>query len=174
MAKVTGMTKEKIEQILGSMIVGASVDNTGTLQLTSRSGTVTPGGNFNEAVDAVVDQAVAEQMAGTPINLGSVSGTVTSLQTKTERELVNSTVSLKATGNLTISKTNLPASLRSGTQFVLKIQQDSVGGRTLTLNNIKKNQGALTLSTPANSIDLLVFLYLDGDWYAGMMGMGFA
>lgn len=182
MAKVTGITKEKLENILGDMVTGASVDAGGVLRLQTRSGTVISGGDFNAAVSAAavpvvkaeVKAEVKARVTGTPIPLGDISGSITQLLNKTQGGLVNSIVTAKAVGNLTFSTSYLPSDATPGTQFAFRITQDSIGGRTLSLTGFKVNMGILNLSSTPNAIDILVFLYDGSNWYAGMMGASFS
>lgn len=67
-----------------------------------------------------------------------------------------------ATGNFTLA---LPTNMPAGASLVLKITQDATGSRLLTANaNYKFSAGIKTLSTAANSIDIITVFY-DGTHY---------
>lgn len=177
MATVTGLTVDKLNEELGKMVVFSSVDESGQISLKLKNGSIIPGGSFYDAiremVALMVKLEVNEKVAGTPVNLGNKSGAITELASKTEGKLLNSMVTVVATGNLTIAAANLPNDATAGTQFAMRITQDGVGNRTLTTTNIKRTQGVLTLSTAPNAVDIVVFLYDGNSWYAGMMGVDF-
>ena len=87
--------------------------------------------------------------------------------------IVNALVKLTATGNLTLNIADLPSAPRANTMFAMRIQQDATGGRTLTLTGFKKAYGQLTLTTAANAVDILVFMYDGTNWNVGFMGSDF-
>jgi hypothetical protein len=68
------------------------------------------------------------------------------------------------TGNTTFSATNIT----DGTTYILKVQQDAVGGRTATWTSSQfkfPNSTPPTLSTGANAVDILTFVAMDGVLY---------
>jgi len=80
----------------------------------------------------------------------------------------NATVTLG--GNRTLSITNAV----SGDSGTLIVKQDAVGSRTLTLpSGSKEMAGSITLSTAANSIDIIAWLY-DGTNYYWNFGGAYA
>lgn len=190
MATVTGITAEKALEILGQSVVSAVINESGHLIMTRDNGSSFDAGDFTAIVTDVMDDAVAAQVAAQAPALittevaNKVSGTVfakgdqsgdLSFAGITNETLVNATITCKAVGNLNIDVADFPASPKPGTQFAVRIQQDAVGGRTLTLvGGIKKSLGVLSLSTGANKIDIVSFYYDGTFWYAGMMGVDFS
>lgn len=174
MATITGLTKEKVLEILGEMIVGASVDSGGNLRLQTKNGTIVSGGNFELAIAEASAPVIKSLMRGNRIDLGSISGDLISLKTKTDGQLINAMVTATLTSDVVINSSNLPSDAMPGTQFAFRMTQNSSGNATLTLSGIKKSEGTLVLSDRPNAVDILIFMY-DGDsWYAGMMGMNFS
>lgn len=74
-------------------------------------------------------------------------------------------------GNRALSITNAS----SGMSGLLIVKQDATGNRTLTLpsGSIILGGGSLTLSTAANAVDILTFVY-DGTNYYWSLGKGYA
>lgn len=181
MAEFDGITAAAAQAILDQCIVSGEVNVAGHIIFTRFDGSTIDGGDFSGTVTPIVETAVDEAfvevqesipaaVAGTNYELGNVSGAV-SFTDKTADQMVNALFELTATGNITInSATAFPAGMRPNTQFALRITQDAIGSRTLTLTGFKRSQGVLTLTTTANAIDLLVFIYDGTNWYAGMMG----
>lgn len=190
MATVTGITAAKALEILGQSVVSGTINGSGHLILTRQNGSTIDAGDFTSIVTDIMDDAVAAQVAAqapamvTTEVAAKVSGTVfakgdqtgdLSFSGITNETLVNATITCKAIGNLNIDTADFPASPKPGTQFVVRIQQDATGSRTLTLvGGIKKSQGVLTLTTTANAIDLISFYYDGTYWYAGPMGLNFS
>lgn len=178
MATVTGITAAKADEILGMSVVSGSINGAGHLILTRGNGQTIDAGDFTGIVTGILDSevnaavatAVPNAVAGTTVNKGNVTGQI-SFTEFTSTTLVNAMIRCVATGNITVSTVNLPSSPKPNTQFAMKIQQDATGGRTLTLSGFKKSQGVLTLSSAANAIDIVVFLYDGSAWYAGFMGV---
>lgn len=182
MATVTGITYAKATEILGQSVVSGVVNSsTGHLILTRQNGTTFDAGDFNSivediqaaAVAAAVDAAVPSAVAGDLFALGNISGTLTMPGGVNSDSLVNALFTATLTGNVTFASSALPGSPRPGTQFAMRLTQDATGGRTLTLTGFKKSQGVLTLTTAANAIDILVFMYDGTQWFAGLMGVDF-
>ena len=80
-------------------------------------------------------------------------------------DATNGTVqTITATGNFTLSAFTSPT---SGQTITFVITQDGTGGRTLT-STMKFAGGSKTLSTAANSIDILVVSYIGSTYYASL------
>jgi hypothetical protein len=76
---------------------------------------------------------------------------------------------ITATGNFTLSAFTSPV---SGQTITFIITQDATGSRTLT-STMKFAGGSKTLSTAANSIDILTVSYIGTTYYASL-AKGFA
>lgn len=199
MATVNGITAEKGQEILDQTIESATISGT-SLIFTRNDGSTFSAGDFKSYIDSeitpIVDGAIDDATAAIPAQInssvstavanavptavvggltakGNTSGTF-SFAGITSAQLVNRLFTATLVGNVTIDSTNFPTSPLAGTQFAIVFKQDATGGRTLTLNNIKKSQGVLDLSTAANAVDIVVFMYDGTSWYAGLMGMGFS
>jgi len=97
--------------------------------------------------------------------------TVTSATTLAIDLANGNTGSVTLAHNVTdIDFTNVPANGTSS--FTLKVTQDGTGSRTLAINKVTVNGGSeavaltqgnagITLSTAANSVDLVTFLFFD-------------
>lgn len=181
MATVTGITAAKADEILGMSVVSGSINESGHLILTRANGSTIDAGDFTGIVSGLLEDQVEAQIAaelpdvvaGTVLNMGSVTGAIDLTPAFNNVNLVNALVTLTATGNLTLSTADLPSSPKTNTQFAMKITQDPTGGRTLTLTGFKKSQGVLTLTTNGFAVDILVFMYDGTNWNAGMMGVDF-
>lgn len=182
MASVTVTTAAQADAILGKSVVSGTINGSGHLILTRQNGETFDAGDFSgiltdiaeDAVSALVGPAVAAVAAGTLFPKGDISGTVNFTEANANT-LVNAMFTAKLVGNVTInSSTAFPTGPKPGTQFAVRFTQDATGGRTLTLTGIKKSFGILDLSTPANSIDIVVFMFDGTNWYAGLMGAAFA
>lgn len=76
-----------------------------------------------------------------------------------------------ATGNFTLA---LPSNIKTGSSLTLIITQDATGSRTCTFNaSYKFAGGSKTLSTAANSIDVVSIFY-DGSRYLASLGTNFS
>ena len=194
MATVTGITAARAYEILGKSVVSGEINPTsGHLILTRSNGETIDAGDFTDIVTAVMEVKVAEQteeqideklppavsdavyngVAGMVFNRGHTSGAF-SFAGVTNKTLVNALFRCTLTGNITINAANFPADPKPGTQFAMVLTQDSTGSRTLTLTGIKRSMGVLDLSTPANSVDIISFMYDGASWYAGAMGLRFS
>jgi hypothetical protein len=90
------------------------------------------------------------------VNLGNTSGTLSV-------DITTSTVwTLTATGNITINAASF-TNAQSGHNATIIVKQDGTGSRTLT-SDLKFAGGSKTLSTAANSIDMITVFY-DGTNY---------
>ena len=190
MATVTGITAAKALEILGQSVVSGVVNGSGHLILTRSNGQTIDAGDFSAIVTGIMDDAVAAQVAAADIpglveaavpdaivgNIfakGDVSGAF-SFSGITSDTLVNAIITAKLVGNVTVDVADFPASPKPGTQFAMRFTQDSTGGRTLTLTGIKKSNGVLSLSTAPNAVDMIMFMFDGGAWYAGAMGLNFS
>lgn len=189
MASVTGITAAKALDILGQSVVSGSINEFGHLILARSNGVLIDAGDFTTIVSDIMEAEVTTQvaaavppaveagiydaMAGTVFAKGDISGAV-SFAGITANELVNATITGRLIGNITINSADFPASPKPGTQFAFRMTQDATGGRTLTLTGVKKSNGILTLSTAANAIDMIMFMYDGTYWYAGAMGLSFS
>jgi len=161
---VTGDTSEAItnitslggtaegESVLGSVASGAMTFK----RISAKSGgemAIAQAGSGNS-----IEVSLSDNVLGMTKHqsLGNVSGAIS-----WDAQLGNC-ASLVATGNLTL---NSVTNVAPGT-YMLKIKQDSTGGRTLTLGaDFKKAGGtAVTLSTAASAEDMLSIFY-DGVKY---------
>ena len=182
MASVTGITAAKALDILGQSIVSGSINGSGHLILTKHNGTTIDAGAFSaimegileDDVEAAVGPAVANAMGGVLFPKGTTSGVLTFTEAN-DQTLIHAMFTVTLNGNASINgATAFPASPKPGTQFAVRFMQDATGGRTLSLTNIKKSMGVLSLSTDANAIDIIVFMYDGTYWYAGAMGLAFS
>lgn len=82
---------------------------------------------------------------------------------------------LTLTGNVTLAVSG--AVNGKGCSFTLYLVQDGTGSHTVTWpTGTKWSGGAPTLSTAANSVDIVVFESIDGGstWYGSLVGTNFA
>lgn len=180
MATVTGITAAKADEILGMSVVSGIINGSGHLILTRENGQEIDAGDFTaivtgileDTVQAEVATAVPDAVAGTVVDKGDETGAITFTEFNSVT-LVNAMIRLVATGNITVDAAALPSNPKPNTQFAIKIQQDAVGGRTLTLTGFKKSNGILSLTPTANAIDIIVFIYDGVNWYAGPTGLDF-
>lgn len=180
MATVDGMTAQKMQQILDDTIASADIQGS-SLVFTRYGGDTFVAGDFQAYITSQIGTqitdgiaaAVPAAVAGGLTNKGNLSGAITFVG-NTPQDMVNRLFTATLTGNVTLNSTAFPTPSIAGTQFAIVFKQDATGGRTLTLTGIKKSQGLLALSTAANAIDIVSFLYDGTNWYAGLMGVGFA
>lgn len=193
MATITGITAVRANQILGESIVSGSVSQAGNLILTRRNGETVNAGSFIDIVTSVMEDRVDTQLdaeiseklpvavsnevfnkvRGEVFNRGDVTGSL-SFDGITDRTLVHAMIRARLVGNITVNAANFPAGVQPGTQFVMILTQDGTGGRTLTLTGIKRSMGVLALSTNANAVDMITFMYDGTAWYAGAAGLRFS
>lgn len=198
MATINGMTAEKMQEVLDSTIESATISGS-SLTFTRADGSTFSAGNFNTYINAQITPAIDAAMADVTTALGTIPGQVSTAVASavptavaggvtakgnvtgnvtftplTAAQMVNRIITATLTGNITIDKANFPSSPIPGTQFAMVLKQDATGNRTLTLVNILKSQGVLTLSTAANARDVIMFFYDGTDWYAGAMGVAFS
>jgi hypothetical protein len=180
MAAFTGIEATKADEILDQSVVSGEINEFGHLILTRHDGSEIDAGDFtgivtgilNAEVSAAVATAVPNAIAGTVVNKGNVSGSITFAEFNSTN-ILNAMIRLVATGNITINAANLPAAPRPNTQFAVKVKQDATGGRTVTFTGFKKSQGVLVPTTTPNAEDIFMFLYDGTGWYAGAMGVDF-
>lgn len=187
MASVTGITAAKALEILGQSVTSGQINGAGHLILSRDNGQTIDAGDFTAivsgilddrvaaALDVQLDPAVATAVAGNLFAKGNVAAGAVAFTEATADTLVNAFFTATLTGNITIDAASaFPANPKPGTQFAFKIKQDATGGRTMTLTGVKKSMGILDLSTAANAIDLIMFMYDGATWYAGPMGLNFS
>lgn len=189
MASVTIASAAKALEILGKSIVSATLNPSGRLIFTRENGQTVDAGDFTGVVNDVLEQKVSDaadevlppmvanevtdRLPGVLRVRTEVSGSMTFSDVDKDT-IVHALYKVTLAGNFTIDAANLPSGCRPGTQFAMIVNQGPNGNKTLTLTNIKKSNGTLALSTPANSVDILTFLYDGTSWYAGLMGMRFS
>lgn len=119
--------------------------------------------------------ATLANIAGSEINLGSLSGTVNfgAISGVNADTLINAVCRATLSGNVVINTSSMPSGVRAGTQFAIRFTQDGTGGRTLTLTNFYKPGGSLVLSTASVAMDILVFMYDGTNWWATLAGKDF-
>jgi len=171
MATVNGITAEKAQDILDDTIASAAIEGS-TLVFTKTDGSSFEAGNFDDYIDDSVDSAVTAAVAGGLTPLGNVSGTIP-FTGITAATLVNRLFTATLIGNITVNSSNLPSGAFPGTQFAMVLKQDATGSRLLTLTGIKRSQGVLYLTSAANAVDIVVFMFDGTSWYAGPMGIDF-
>ena len=175
MATVTGITAAHAQEILDGTIVSAEIVGT-ALVFTRTDGSTFSAGDFedyvNDQLEPVID-SIDDKVAGGLTELGNVTGAL-SFAGLEPSDMVNRMFTATLTGNITIAASALPSPALPGTQFAMVLKQDATGTRTLTLTGIKRSQGVLTLSTTANAVDIIMFLFDGTTWYAGAMGVAFS
>lgn len=181
MADFTGIEASYAEEILGQSVVSGEINESGHLILTRGNGSTIDAGDFtgivtgilDTSVSTAVEDAVPDAVAGTVVDLGDISGAQSFAEELNSDTAVNALLKARFVGNVTLNVSGMPSSPRPNTQFALRVLQDATGSRTLTLTGFKKSQGVLTLTTTPGAIDIVVFLYDGGNWYAGLMGVDF-
>ena len=176
MATVTGVTAERMQEILDEAVETASIEGS-TLIFTRHDGSSFAAGDFanfiGADVAAEVAVAVPAAVSGGVTAKGSISGTM-SFTGLTAAQMVNRLFTATLAGNLIVNSASFPSNPIPGTQFAIIFKQDATGGRTLTLTGIKRSQGVLALSAAANATDIVSFMYDGATWYAGLMGVNFS
>ena len=130
---------------------------TGITTLTNTYALLTPG--TIKAGTLVSDTIILDDIRETVFAIGN-SGTAT----LTPNAANGSVQTITATGNFTLSAFTSPV---SGQTITLIITQDATGSRTLT-STMKFAGGFKTLSTAANSIDILTVSYIGTTYYASL------
>lgn len=162
-----------------------SVAGSGTINGLTLTGTVTSTGNLTlggtldlsspPAIGATTAAAgTFTTMTATTAALKDVRETVyaignSSTSTLTPDAANGSVQTITATGNFTLSAFSNPV---SGQTITFIITQDATGSRTLT-STMKFAGASKTLSTAANSIDILTVSYIGTTYYASL-AKGFA
>lgn len=158
-AAITGTTITANTQFSGphNGTVGATTPNTGAFTTLSSSGLTTANSL------SVTTNATLKDIRET------VAATLTYAATITP-DVANGTIQkITLTGNVTFSAFANPV---AGQSMTLIVTQDATGGRTLT-STMKFSGGSKTLSTAANSVDIISVFY-DGSTYYASLGKGFA
>jgi hypothetical protein len=182
-------------QFVGGLdgMVGSITPNTGAFTTLSATGAVTftPTASINISPTGITNTVtIAPGTTGGSINNMSIGGTTKAAGTFTTmtadtavlddiRETVfaltygatitpdaanGSVQTVTLTGNVTFSAFTNPV---SGQSITLIITQDATGSRTLT-STMKFAGGSKTLSTAANSIDILTVSYIGTTYYASL------
>jgi hypothetical protein len=186
MATVDGITAQKAQEILDQTIESALISGA-TLNFIRHDGSSFSAGDFTSYINAQIEPTIDAAMAPIDTALASIPGQVNSSVASavppavavtfpgiTPTQMVNRLFRATLSGNITIDSANFPSPAVAGTQFAMVLKQDGTGGRTLTLNNIKRSQGTLALSTAAGAEDIIMFLFSGTTWYAGAMGVSFS
>jgi hypothetical protein len=171
MAEFTGITAARADEILGMSVVSGTINEAGHLILTREDGSSIDAGDFTDIITDILTDTVNAAVAAQVPNY--VAGTTVSFSEFNSVNLVNAMIRARLIGNITINTSSLPSSPKPNTQFAMRLQQDGSGFRTLTLTGFKKSQGVLSLSTGANAIDIVIFIFDGVQWYAGLMGVDF-
>lgn len=183
MASFTGIDADAATTILEQSVVSGSINPSGHLILVRGNGVTIDAGDFSGIIADLVDDAITAGLAtaippaiaGKVVDKGNITGALSFTADFNKDNLPNAMVKAVLTGNITVNASSaFPASPRANTQLALRLTQDATGGRTLTLTGFKKSQGVLNLSTAANAIDIVVFLFDGTQWYAGLMGDAFS
>lgn len=180
MAEFNGISAERADEILGMSVVSGEINESGHLILARVNGETIDAGDFSGIVTDIMDTAVTEQIAeslpdavaGTTVEKGDVTGALF-LPTLNSSNLPNAMVKVRMIDNVTFSTGALPAAPKKNTQFIIRLQQDAVGGRSFTLTGFKRSMGTLPITTLPNAIDMIAFVFDGTNWYAGLMGVDF-
>lgn len=176
MATVNGVTAERMTEIINESIESAAIQGS-TLIFTRHDGSSFAAGDFGSFISAGVNQevdaTVPTAVAGGLTAKGNISGAV-SFAGLTPGDMVNRLFTATLTGAITIASSAFPSPAIPGSQFAMVLHQDTTGNRSLTLTGIKRSQGALTLTSSPNAIDIVSFMYDGTNWYAGLMGVNFS
>lgn len=184
MAEFTGITAAKANEILGMSVVSGTINENGHLILSRQNGQSIDAGDFSAIVGDILgtqveerlDDVLPDALAGTVVNKGTLGSGVPVALTLPELNsdnIVNAMVKLTIAGPVTFAASALPSSPKTNTQFILRLQQDAIGGRSFTTSGFKKSLGSLPISSDANAVDLIVFLYDGTNWLVGLMGVDF-
>lgn len=181
MAAFTGITAAHANDILGQSVVSGTINGSGHLILTRQNGSTIDAGDFTAIVSSILagqvntalTAALPGAVAGTVLNVGNVTGVLDLTPALNIDNIVNALVKVTMTGNVTLDVADLPSAPRANTQFALRLQQDATGGRTFTLTGFKKSLGSIPITTTANAVDMIVFLYDGTNWNVGLMGADF-
>ena len=141
----------------------ANITSVGTLTSLSVSGNIV-GGNINTAgAVSTTGRVIGLNYTETVHAIGSSGGTIT------PNISLGSIQSITLTSNMTFSSiTNIQA----GQSFTFIVTQDGTGSRTLT-STMKFAGNSRTLSTAANSIDVISVFY-NGSTYFASLTKGYA
>lgn len=124
---------------------------------------------FNNSTNTLsVTNFAANNIAMTKYNETVVSGGNTGTATLTPNAALGTIYTYTATGNFTL---NALSNAVAGTSMTIIITQDGTGSRTLT-STMKFAGGSKTLSTAANSIDVISVFY-DGTTYYASLTKGY-
>ena len=140
-----------------------NITSTGTLVGLNVSGNANLTGTVTNIANANVTNLILDKYNETVVNGGSVTGTLT--PDAAAGTIFNYTL----TGNITLSSLSNAV---AGTSMTIILTQDATGNRTLT-STMKFAGASKTLSTAANSIDIMSVFY-DGTTYYASLTKGYA
>lgn len=181
MADFTGITAARADEILGMSVISGAINGSGHLILTRENGSTIDAGDFsaivagilNDQVTTAIADNIPDYVAGTVINKGTETDGVLTIPEFNIDNIINAMVKVTLGANTTFDAASLPSSPRANTQWVLRLQQDATGGRTFTTTGFKRSMGILPITTTANAVDLIVFLFDGTNWNVGLMGSDF-
>jgi hypothetical protein len=137
-------------------LANSSISN--VVNITS-TGNVSVTGNVTLSANANIVNTNLVRFSETVVNGGN-----TGASTLTPNAAAGSIYQYTLTGNITI---NTLSNAVAGTSMMLILTQDGTGNRLLT-SNMKFAGGSKTLSTAANSIDIMSVMYDGGTYYASL------
>lgn len=140
-----------------------NITSTGTLVSLNVSGNANLTGTITNIANANVTNLILDKYNETVVTGGTVSGTLT--PDASAGTIYNYTLN----GNITLSSLSNAV---AGTSMTIILTQDATGSRTLT-STMKFAGGSKTLSTAANSIDIMSVFY-DGTTYYATLSKGYA
>ena len=140
-----------------------NITSTGTLVGLNVSGNANLTRTVTNIANANVTNLILDKYNETVVNGGSVTGTLT--PDAAAGTIFNYTL----TGNITLSSLSNAV---AGTSMTIILTQDATGNRTLT-STMKFAGASKTLSTAANSIDIMSVFY-DGTTYYASLTKGYA
>lgn len=157
---IQGLTYPSADGTSGQVL---TTDGAGSLSWTDKN-------PFDQELNSTSDVNFNNLTVQGHLNLKSVSETVydwgnVAAGTYTPDASTGTVHKMVLTGNVTI---NSLANVYSGSNVTLILQQDATGSRTLT-SSMKFAGGEKTLSTAANSIDILSIFYDGTNYYASLV-----
>lgn len=169
-------TTDDIQLVAGTNIT-LTVDSQGAVTIDAAAGgggitTVSPGTNIDVTEDSAGGVTVSLESVVDGIELKDYKETnfALSYSATITPDVANGNVqTVTLTGNVTFSAFSNP---ESGQSLTLIVKQDATGSRTLT-STMKFASAEKTLSTAANSVDIISVFY-DGTDYFASLAKGFA
>lgn len=159
----TNLNTDKIETVVADTTpqLGGDLDVNGNDIVSVSNGniTITPNGTGSTNLNSAVFNTFREVV----YSIGTSSGTITP-------NFANGSIQqITLNGNMTFSAIT---GIEAGKSFTLIVTQDGTGSRELT-STMKFAGGSKTLSTAANSIDVISVFY-DGSVYYASLTLGYA